>query len=340
MRSILMIYTGGTIGMMKNQETGALEPFCFDDIYTHLPMLRLIDADVHIKELQPLIDSSNSNPAFWVRLASFIYENYDSYDGFVILHGTDTMSYTASALCFLLENLSKPVILTGSQLPLGVMRTDGRENILNSIEIAADYQNGQPMVPEVCLYFENSLYRGNRTYKDNAEHFNAFVSANYPKLAEVGVYIKYNTHYIRPASKEKLILHTQMDDNIAILKLYPGITEQAVRTVLNIPGLRAVIMETYGSGNAPTYPWFINLLQEAIQKGLIVTSVTQCKGGGSVEIGKYGTSVPLGQIGVIGGKDLTTEAAVSKLMYLLGQGLTNEEVKYWIPKPLRGEISE
>ena len=340
MRSILMIYTGGTIGMMKNQETGALEPFCFDDIYTHLPMLRLIDADVHIKELQPLIDSSNSNPAFWVRLASFIYENYDSYDGFVILHGTDTMSYTASALCFLLENLSKPVILTGSQLPLGVMRTDGRENILNSIEIAADYQNGQPMVPEVCLYFENSLYRGNRTYKDNAEHFNAFVSANYPKLAEVGVYIKYNTHYIRPASKEKLILHTEMDDNIAILKLYPGITEQAVRTVLNIPGLRAVIMETYGSGNAPTYPWFINLLQEAIQKGLIVTSVTQCNGGGSVEIGKYGTSVPLGQIGVIGGKDLTTEAAVSKLMYLLGQGLTNEEVKYWIPKPLRGEISE
>lgn len=340
MRKILMIYTGGTIGMIRNPQSGALEPFCFDNIYEHLPMLRLIQAEVHIETLSPLIDSSNANPAFWIRLASIIHERYMAYDGFVILHGTDTMSYTASALCFLLENLSKPVILTGSQLPLGVMRTDGRENILNSIEIASDYRNGKPMVPEVCLYFENSLYRGNRTYKDNAEHFNAFVSANYPKLAEVGVNIKYNTHYIRQASQEPLILHTRMDDNIAILKLYPGITEQAVRSILNINGLRAVIMETYGSGNAPTYPWFIQCLRESIENGLIITSVTQCKGGGAVEIGKYETSVSLGQIGVISGGDLTTEAAVSKLMYLIGEGLTNEEVRYWIPKPLRGEISE
>ena len=184
LRKINVIYTGGTIGMLKNLDTGALEPFRFNDVYEHLPMLRLIDADVVFTEMLPLIDSSDTNPDFWIRLAQLIYNQYDNFDGFVVLHGTDTMSYTASALSFLLEDLSKPIILTGSQLPLGVMRTDGRENILNSIEIAATQVNGLPMVPEVCIYFENSLYRGNRTYKDNAEHFNAFMSANYPKLAE------------------------------------------------------------------------------------------------------------------------------------------------------------
>ncbi len=337
-RKIYVIYTGGTIGMIKNPETGGLEPFRFSDIYTHLPMLRLIDAEVDFYEMTPLIDSSDTNPDFWIRLARLIYDHYDQYDGFVILHGTDTMSYTASALCYLLENLGKPVILTGSQLPLGVMRTDGRENILNSIEIAADYKNGKPRVPEVCLYFENSLYRGNRTYKDNAEHFNAFVSANYPNLAEVGVKIKYNTPYIREIPKEKLILHTRMDDNIAILKLYPGITPQMISSVLGTPGLKAVIMETFGSGNAPTNQEFLSLLKEAVDRGIIIVSVTQCKGGGSVEQGRYGSSVRLREMGVISGRDITTEAAVAKLMYLLGEGLSTDEVKHWMSVPLRGEI--
>jgi L-asparaginase len=261
------------------------------------------------------------------------------YDGFVVLHGTDTMAYTASALCFLLENLSKPVILTGSQLPLGVMRTDGRENILNSIEIAAAKKEGKPRVPEVCIYFENALLRGNRAYKDNAEHFNAFHSANYPKLAEVGVHVKYNDPFIRPTTDYLLKLHTQIDENIAILKLYPGITPQAMHAIFHTEGLRAVILETFGSGNAPSHSEFISILEEAVQKGIVIVNVTQCKGGGTVEIGRYGVSLLLKKIGVVSGHDITTEAAVAKLMYLLGEGLTNEEVKHYMEVSLRGEIT-
>jgi L-asparaginase len=336
---ILVIYTGGTIGMMMNSETNALEPFPFENIYTHLPMLRLVDAAVSFKEMLPLIDSSDTNPQFWVRLASLIYDNYNIFDGFVVLHGTDTMAYTASALCFLLENLSKPVILTGSQLPLGVMRTDGRENILNSIEIAAAMHDGKPRVPEVCIYFENALFRGNRVYKDNAEHFNAFHSANYPKLAKVGVHVRYNDAFIRVKNEESLILHTQLDENIAILKLYPGISKQAMRSVFNTEGVRAVILETFGSGNAPSHPEFIAILEEAVERGIVIVNVTQCKGGGTVEIGRYGASLLLKKIGVISGHDITTEAAVAKWMYLFGEGLTNEEVKYYLGVSLRGEIT-
>jgi L-asparaginase len=336
---ILVIYTGGTIGMMMNSETGVLEPFHFEDIYIHLPMLKLVDAKVSFKEMLPLIDSSDTNPEFWIRLATLIYENYKDYDGFVVLHGTDTMAYTASALCFLLENLSKPVILTGSQLPLGVMRTDGRENILNSIEIAAAKKEGKPRVPEVCIYFEQSLFRGNRVYKDNAEHFNAFHSANYPKLAEVGVHIKYNDAFIRNTTDHLLKLHTKLDENIAIIKLYPGINKQVMRAVFNTEGLRAVVLETFGSGNAPSNPEFISILEEAVNKGIVIVNVTQCKGGGTVEIGRYGTSILLKKIGVISGHDITTEAAVAKLMYLLGEGLTNEELKHYLGVSLRGEIT-
>lgn len=338
-RRILVIYTGGTIGMMRDVASGSLRPFEFKDVYQHLPMLRLIDADLTFLDMLPLIDSSDINPDFWIRLARLIASKYDCYDGFVILHGTDTMAYTASALSFLLEDLSKPVILTGSQLPLGVMRTDGRENILNSIEIAADFRNGAPRISEVCIYFENCLFRGNRTYKENASRFNAFSSPNYPTLAEVGTDIKYNDAYIHNESPKPLTLHTKMDNNVAIVKLYPGISRHFLRAVFHDAQVRAIVMETYGVGNAPTNPEFIKILSEAVQKGLIIVNVTQCKGGGSVEMGKYLTGKGLVDIGILSGYDLTTEAAVTKLMYLLGQGISSDEVREWIGKPLRGELT-
>jgi len=339
--SILIIYTGGTIGMKLDPHSGALAPFNFQQIAQEVPELKKFGYQLDTISFSPLIDSSDVTPDFWIKLALTIREHYDRYDGFVVLIGTDTMAYTASALSFMLGDLEKPVVFTGSQLPIAVLRTDGKENFISAVEIAAAKQSdGKPQVPEVCIFFENMLFRGNRTTKYNAEQFRAFCSPNFPPLAEAGILIKYHNSVIRyPQTWGKpLKVHTQICCDLAIIKIFPGIQEKIVRGILEIPGLRAAVLETYGSGNAPTQAWLIDALHDAIKRGVIICNVSQCQTG-SVAMETYATGILLKRAGVLSGRDITTEAAVAKLILLTGQYSNNEEITRLIDTNLCGEIS-
>ena len=340
--SVLLIYTGGTIGMIENPDTGALESFNFDELLKQVPELKRFNYQIDTYQFQPPIDSSDMEPELWVKMVRIIEEHYDTYDGFVILHGTDTMAYTASALSFMLDKLSKPVIFTGSQLPIGVARTDGKENLISSVEIAAAKDDdGHALVPEVCICFDNMLMRGNRTTKVNSDNFRAFRSENYPLLAEAGIHIKYNRTNIRypddPECKVKAL--PRLDTRVSVLKIHPGITPQVVRNILCGEETRAVIMETYGSGNAPSKEWFLDIVREAIAMDKILVNVTQCLAG-TVDMDLYATGKKLKDAGVIGCRDITVESALAKLFHLMGNYESNDEVRQKLDMNLRGEISK
>lgn len=336
---ILLIYTGGTIGMIKDYETGALKAFNFKKLLKRIPELQLLDCDIDTVSFEKPLDSSNISIQDWQNIASMIEGKYESFDGFVVLHGSDTMSYSASALSFMLENLTKPVVFTGSQLPIGDLRTDAKENLITAIQIASLQEKGKPVFTEVCLYFEYKLYRGNRTTKISAEHFNAFASPNFPELAESGVHLKVNKGILlKNKSNKKLKVNKSFDDNVAVLKLFPGISKNVLSSVLKTPDLKGIILETYGSGNAPSSEWFISELENAIKNNICVINVTQCSGG-SVNMGLYETSTQLKNIGIVSGKDITSEAAITKLMYLLGQKVAPKVFKTIFETSLRGEMT-
>lgn len=336
--NILLIYTGGTIGMIKNSETGALENFNFNDLLESIPELNLLDCNISSKSFSNPIDSSNMKPSNWIEIGTIIEDNYKNYDGFVILHGSDTMSYTASALSFMLENLSKPVIFTGSQLPIGDLRTDAKENLITSIQIASLVENNQPVVQEVGLYFEYKLYRANRTTKINAEHFEAFNSPNYPPLIISGVNLSINYQSLLTAKKnKKLVVHKIFEPNILLVKLFPGINKETINHLFSTPNLKGMIFETYGSGNITNEKWFLKALKKIIDNKIPVVNVTQCAGG-SVDMNIYSTNVIYRNIGIISGKDISTEAAVTKLMLMLGQNIPANNFKTKFETSLRGEM--
>lgn len=337
---VLLIYTGGTIGMGRNRRTGALEPLDFNHLVENVPEFKLIPTEVDTYQFDPPIDSSDMTPRRWAQLVSIVSARYDEYDGFVILHGTDTMAYTASALSFMFENLTKPIILTGSQLPIGQLRTDGKENLMTSIELAsAHHKDGRPMVPEVCIYFSGHLLRGNRSTKQNADEFNAFDSFNYPHLCEAGVNFTFDRHRILlPDYSKPMVPHTNLDNKVVILSLFPGIEDNLFAHLLDVPGLRSIVMRSYGSGNAPQQPWLMNLLKRAAERDIMVVNISQCISG-QVEMNRYDTGYQLKDVGVISGYDSTVEAAVTKLMFLQAKYDDPQLIRHFMNQSIAGEIS-
>jgi len=326
--------------MVENSRTGALEPFDFSHLTGHLPEIQKFRFQIDHIVFDPVIDSSEITPEHWKKIVHVIEDNYADYDGFVILHGTDTMAFTASALSFMLENLHKPVVLTGAQLPIGKLRTDAKENLITALEIAADKDTlGNPIVPEVCVFFQNDLLRGNRTTKVNAENFNAFKSYNYPNLAKSGIQIRYDRKaIIHPNYDKKTVFHYRLDNRIASLKLFPGIDRETVQAILTLKNVKAIILETYGSGNAPLSPWFLDLIRETVKRGVIIVNITQCNTG-MVDMQRYETGRELLRAGVVSGFDATFEAALTKLMFLVGHRYEKEEIKVRMRVPLVGEIT-
>ena len=341
LNKVLLIYTGGTIGRGHNPDTGALEPLNFDHLLSNFPEFALLPTEVDTYQFTPPIDSSDMSLRRWAQLVRIIADNYEAYDGFVVLHGTDTMAYTASALSFMLENLTKPVILTGSQLPIGQLRTDGKENLLTSIELAAAFgEDGRPMVPEVCIYFSGRLLRGNRSTKESADGFNAFNSFNYPHLCEAGVEFQFNPHYIlKPDYSKPMIPHMSMDPNVVVFSLFPGIQENVVRHMLEAPELRGIVMRSFGSGNAPQKPWLMRLLKDATQRGVTVVNISQCVAG-FVKMGRYDTGFQLQDAGVVSGGDSTVESAITKLMFLQAHYKDVRAIRSLMGRSICGEITK
>src|ERR1700761_1261819 len=337
MSQILIIYTGGTIGMMTDPVTKVLKPINFEQIMDNVPELEKLNCKIKVHSFKEIIDSSNMNPSIWSEMAGLIEDNYNDVDGFVILHGSDTMAFTASAMSFMLENLAKPIIFTGSQLPISAIRTDAKENLMTAIEIANAKKNDKARVPEVCIYFDYKLFRGNRSFKYNSSKFEAFRSPNYPILAESGVHLRFSVNDIRQPGDAPLIVHKNLMSDVAVLKLYPGISAKVVETIL-FSDVRGIVMETFGAGNTTTDQWFIDLLEKAINSGKVILDISQCKVG-TVELGRYETSKQLKDIGVANGYDMTYESAVTKMMHLLGQIKDPKEVKHYLETDLRGEIT-